>query len=158
MTSKSGASLSSDAETENGRTSNRALAKTSLTITERQAGKVTILDLAGEIRIGGSRIALRDAIRSLGKQGRTNALLNLAKVDKIDSCGLGELVSSFVTMSNQGGAIKLLNLSGRVLEVMTITKLLTVFDVFETEDSAIQSFGADVHGEGSQPASQNGLE
>jgi len=118
----------------------RMTAKSSVKITERQVGKVSILDMEGDIRIGGSRIALRDAIRSLITQGQTQVLVNLARVERIDSCGLGELVSSFVTLTNGGGKIKLLNLSQRVLEVMTITKLLTVFDVFENEQKAIESF------------------
>ena len=115
-------------------------AKSSVRITERQVGKVSILDMEGDIRIGGSRIALRDAIRSLITQGQTQVLVNLARVERIDSCGLGELVSSFVTLTTGGGKIKLLNLSQRVREVMTITKLLTVFDVFENEQKAVESF------------------
>jgi anti-sigma B factor antagonist len=119
-------------------------AKTSVKITERQVGKVSILDLEGDIRIGGSRIALRDAIRSLITQGQTQVLVNLANVEHIDSSGLGELVSSFVTLTNRGGKIKLLNLTQRVRDVMTITKLLTVFDVFENEAEAIESFNSGV--------------
>jgi anti-sigma B factor antagonist len=124
----------------NRRVAKRMTAKTSVKITERQVGKVSILDMEGDIRIGGSRIALRDAIRSLITQGQTQVLVNLANVERIDSCGLGELVSSFVTLTNGGGKIKLLNLTQRVREVMTITKLLTVFDVFENEQKAIESF------------------
>ncbi|MDX6709640.1 MAG: anti-sigma factor antagonist [Blastocatellia bacterium] len=132
--------LNQGSEQRDRRVAKRMTAKSSVKITERQVGKVSILDMEGDIRIGGSRIALRDAIRSLVTQGQTQVLVNLARVERIDSCGLGELVSSFVTLTNGGGKIKLLNLSQRVREVMTITKLLTVFDVFENEQKAIESF------------------
>jgi len=132
--------LNQGSEQRDRRVAKRMTAKSSVKITERQVGKVSILDMEGDIRIGGSRIALRDAIRSLITQGQTQVLVNLARVERIDSCGLGELVSSFVTLTNGGGKIKLLNLSQRVLEVMTITKLLTVFDVFENEQKAVESF------------------
>jgi anti-sigma B factor antagonist len=132
--------LNQGSEQRDRRVAKRMTAKSSVKITERQVGNVSILDMEGDIRIGGSRIALRDAIRSLVTQGQTQVLVNLARVERIDSCGLGELVSSFVTLTNGGGKIKLLNLSQRVREVMTITKLLTVFDVFENEQKAIESF------------------
>jgi len=132
--------LNQGSEQRDRRVAKRMTAKSSVKITERQVGKVSILDMEGDIRIGGSRIALRDAIRSLITQGQTQVLVNLARVERIDSCGLGELVSSFVTLTNGGGKIKLLNLSQRVREVMTITKLLTVFDVFENEQKAVESF------------------
>jgi len=132
--------LNQGSEQRDRRVAKRMTAKASVKITERQVGKVSILDMEGDIRIGGSRIALRDAIRSLITQGQTQVLVNLARVERIDSCGLGELVSSFVTLTNGGGKIKLLNLSQRVREVMTITKLLTVFDVFENEQKAVESF------------------
>src|SRR5882672_11263861 len=134
------ASVNQGSEQRDRRVAKRMTAKSSVRITERQVGKVSILDMEGDIRIGGSRIALRDAIRSLITQGQTQVLVNLARVERIDSCGLGELVSSFVTLTNGGGKIKLLNLSQRVREVMTITKLLTVFDVFENEQKAVESF------------------
>ncbi len=132
--------LNQGSEQRDRRVAKRMIAKSSVKITERQVGKVSILDMEGDIRIGGSRIALRDAIRSLITQGQTQVLVNLARVERIDSCGLGELVSSFVTLTNGGGKIKLLNLTQRVREVMTITKLMTVFDVFENEQTAIESF------------------
>jgi len=132
--------LNQGSELRDRRVAKRMTAKSRVKITERQVGKVSILDMEGDIRIGGSRIALRDAIRSLITQGQTQVLVNLARVERIDSCGLGELVSSFVTLTTGGGKIKLLNLSQRVREVMTITKLLTVFDVFENEQKAIESF------------------
>jgi anti-sigma B factor antagonist len=137
-------SLNQGLERRDRRVAKRMTAKTSVKITERQVGKVSILDLDGDIRIGGSRIALRDAIRSLITQGQTQVLVNLANVEHIDSSGVGELVSSFVTLTNGGGKIKLLNLTKRVREVMTITKLLTVFDVFENEPEAIESFNPGV--------------
>ncbi len=132
--------LNQGSELRDRRVAKRMTAKSRVKITERQVGKVSILDMEGDIRIGGSRIALRDAIRSLITQGQSQVLVNLARVERIDSCGLGELVSSFVTLTTGGGKIKLLNLSQRVREVMTITKLLTVFDVFENEQKAIESF------------------
>jgi len=132
--------LNQGSELRDRRVAKRMTAKSRVKITERQVGKVSILDMEGDIRIGGSRIALRDAIRSLITQGQTQVLVNLARVERIDSCGLGELVSSFVMLTTGGGKIQPMHLTQRVREVMTITKLLTVFDVFENEQKAIESF------------------
>lgn len=111
-----------------------------LNIHERRIGEVTVLDMDGNIRIGGSNVTLKNAIRSLVTAGRNQIVLNLARVTYIDSSGLGELISGHVTLSNKGGQIKLLNLTGRLQELMTITKLLTIFDVYEDESKAIDSF------------------
>src|SRR5712692_6607367 len=111
-----------------------------LNIHERRIGDVTVLDMDGNIRIGGSNVALKKAISSLVAEGRNQIVLNLARVAYIDSSGLGELISGHVTLNNKGGQIKLLNLTQRLQELMTITKLLTIFDVYEDESKAVDSF------------------
>ena len=112
----------------------------SLNIQERRIGDVTVLDMDGHIRIGGSNVALKKAILGLVGEGRNQIVLNLARVAYIDSSGLGELISGHVTLNNKGGQIKLLNLTQRLQELMTITKLLTIFDVYEDESKAVDSF------------------
>ena len=111
-----------------------------LDVKERQAGDVTILDLRGEVRIGEGSIALRDAIRNLADSGKKKLLLNLAGVSYIDSSGIGELIANYTTVSRQGGQLKLLKLTDRVQNLLVITKLLTVFDAYEDEAEALQSF------------------
>ena len=111
-----------------------------LNIQERRIGDVTILDMDGNIRIGGSNVALKNAILSLVGEGRNQIVLNLARVAYIDSSGLGELISGHITLSKKGGQIKLLHLTQRLHELMTITKLLTIFDVFDEESEAVDSF------------------
>ena len=111
-----------------------------LYINQRRVGDVTVLDLKGRVRIGGGTVALHKAIRSLVEEGKTQILLNLAGVTHIDSSGLGELVSSHVTLSDSGGEIKLAHLTESLRELMTITKLLTVFDVYDDEPKALASF------------------
>ena len=111
-----------------------------LDLKERQAGDVTILDLSGEVRIGDSSVALRDSIRNLADQGKTKVLLNLGGVKYIDSSGIGELIANYTTVKRQGGQLKLLNLTDRVQNLLVITKLLTVFDSYENEAEALQSF------------------
>lgn len=111
-----------------------------LNIQERRIGDVTVLDMDGNIRIGGSNIALKNAILSLVGEGRNQIVLNLARVAYIDSSGLGELIAGHVTLNKKGGQIKLLNLTQRLQELMTITKLLTIFDVYEDESKAVDSF------------------
>jgi len=106
----------------------------------RQIGNVSVLDMDGNIRIGGSSVALQEAIRGLLAEGRNQVLLNLARVSYIDSLGLGELISIHITLKKNGGQIKLLHLTQRLRELMTITKLLTVFDVYEDEAEALDSF------------------
>jgi len=112
-----------------------------LDVKERQAGDVTVLDLRGEVRIGEGSIALRDAIRNLADTGKKKLLLNLAGVSYIDSSGIGELIANYTTVSRQGGQLKLLKLTDRVQNLLVITKLLTVFDAYEDEAEALQSFG-----------------
>ena len=106
----------------------------------REVGNVSVLDMDGNIRIGGSSIALQEAIRELLALGRNQILLNLARVGYIDSLGLGELIAIHITLKKNGGQIKLLHLTQRLRELMTITKLLTVFDVYEDEAEALDSF------------------
>ena len=111
-----------------------------LYIHERREGDVTVLDLKGRIRMSGGTLALHRSICCLVEEGKTKILLNLAGVTHIDSTGLGELISSYVTLSNQGGQIKLAHLTERLRDIMTITKLLTVFDVYDDEPDALASF------------------
>lgn len=109
-------------------------------ISERQAGDVTILDLGGKITIGEGSVALRGAIRRLLGEGKTKLLLNLGNVGYIDSSGIGELVSSFTAVNKEGGTLKLLNLTQKIQDLLAITKLLTVFDVYDSEADALSSF------------------
>lgn len=111
-----------------------------LYINQRRVGDVTVLDLKGRIRINGSTLVLHRSIRCLVDEGKTKILLNLAEVTHIDSIGLGELISSQITVSNKGGEIKLVHLTERLRDLMTITKLLTVFDVYDNEPDALASF------------------
>jgi len=101
---------------------------------------VTVVDAVGRITLGEGSSALRDTIRELVGKGQKKVLLNLAEVSYIDSSGIGELVSGFTTVTNQGGQLKLLGLTKRVRDLLQITKLYTVFDVHETEASAVRSF------------------
>lgn len=110
-----------------------------ITISERQAGDVTILDLDGKVTIGEGSVALRNAIRRLLGEGKSKILLNLGGVGYIDSSGIGELVSSFTAVNKEGGTLKLLNLTQKIQDLLAITKLLTVFDVFEDEGNALSS-------------------
>jgi anti-sigma B factor antagonist len=111
-----------------------------ITISERQAGDVTILDLEGKVTIGEGSVALRTTIRRLLGDGKIKILLNLGGVGYIDSSGIGELVSSFTAVNKEQGTLKLLNLTQKIQDLLAITKLLTVFDVFENEDEALASF------------------
>ena len=105
-----------------------------LNINQRQAGDVTILDLDGEVRIGDSSTALRSAIRNLVAGGNQKLLLNLKGVRYIDSSGIGELIANYTTVGRAGGQLKLLNLTEKVQDLLVITKLLTVFDVYDIKD------------------------
>ena len=114
--------------------------KMSLKVTTRQADGVTILDLNGRIILGEPTALLRDTFQDLITRGQKKVLLNLADVNYIDSSGLGALVSGFTTLTNQQGQLKLLNLAKKVQDLLQITKLLTVFEVFEDEKAALKSF------------------
>jgi len=111
-----------------------------LNMKERQAGDVTVLDMDGKVTIGDGSVALRSAIRRLLEEGKKKVLLNLAGVGYIDSSGIGELVSSYTSIKNAGGQLKLLNLTQKIHDLLTITKLLTVFDVYESEADALNSY------------------
>ena len=111
-----------------------------ITISERQAGDVTILDLDGKVTIGEGSVALRNAIRRLLGEGKSKILLNLGRVGYIDSSGIGELVSSFTAVNKEGGTLKLLNLTQKIQDLLAITKLLTVFDVYDSEADALASY------------------
>ncbi|MGD0199965.1 MAG: STAS domain-containing protein [Bryobacteraceae bacterium] len=109
-------------------------------LSPRQVGDVTVIDVAGRITLGEGSSNLRDSLRELAAKGNKKILLNLADVSYIDSSGIGELVAGFTTMTNAGGQLKLLNLTKRVQDLLQITKLYTVFEVFDAEASAVHSF------------------
>jgi anti-sigma B factor antagonist len=112
----------------------------SVKLTTRQVGDVTVVDAVGRITLGDGASTFRDTIRSLVGSGHKKMLLNLGEVSYIDSSGIGEMVSGYTTVNNQGGQVKLLNLTKRVKDLLQITKLYTVFEVFEDETAAVQSF------------------
>lgn len=112
----------------------------SMKVTTRQVDGITVLDLSGRITLGEGSVQLRDAVRDLLAKGSKLILLNLADVNYIDSSGIGELVSAYTTVRNQGGELKLLNLTKKVHDLLQITKLYTVFDVKDDEASAIASY------------------
>ena len=109
-------------------------------IKTRQVDGITIMDCSGRITLGEGSVQLRDAVRDLLAKGSKQILLNLGDVTYIDSSGIGELVSAFTTVRNQGGDLKLLNLTTKVHDLLQITKLSTVFDVKDDEASAVASF------------------
>lgn len=111
-----------------------------LNISERQAGDITILDMDGKVTIGEGSVALRSKIRELLGAGKSKILLNLGGVGYVDSSGIGELVSSFTAVKKEGGSLKLLNLTQKIQDLLAITKLLTVFDVFDNEGDALSSY------------------
>jgi len=111
-----------------------------LEVTERQAGDVTILDMNGSVRMGEGAISLRDSIRGLVEGGKKKILLNLGGVKNIDSSGIGELIANYTTVSRDGGQLKLLNLTDKIQNLLVITKLLTVFDSYDSEVEALSSF------------------
>jgi anti-sigma B factor antagonist len=130
-------------------------------IEKRQVGEITILDMDGKMRIGESGVAFCDTIHGLVEEGRRKILLNLKGVTHIDSTGLGELIASYNTLEKKGGRVKLLHLSKRIRELMILTKLLTVFDVYESESDALNSFPNNVpaaEGALSSPVSGNSQE
>jgi anti-sigma B factor antagonist len=112
----------------------------SVKISTRQVDGVTVLDMSGRITLGEGSVQLRDAVRDLLSKGQKHILLNLGDVTYIDSSGIGELVSAFTTAKNQGGELKLLNLTRKVHDLLQITKLNTVFYVKDDEASAIAAF------------------
>jgi anti-sigma B factor antagonist len=109
-------------------------------IKTRQVDGITIMDCSGRITLGEGSVTLRDSVRDLLSKGSKKILLNLGDVTYIESSGIGELVSAFTTVKNQGGDLKLLNLTKKVHDLLQITKLYTVFDVKDDEASAVASF------------------
>jgi anti-sigma B factor antagonist len=111
-----------------------------MTIQERTSGSVTILDLNGKLVLGDGDVLLKDKIHSLVFQGRKQIVLNLGAVNYVDSSGLGALIASSVTASSNGGKVKLLNLTKRLHDLLSIAKLSTVFDTFDNEAEVVKSF------------------
>lgn len=111
-------------------------------IEERAVGEVTILDLKGKMTLGEGDELLKEKINSLVGKGHKKLILNLEGVPYIDSAGLGEIVRTYTTVSRQGGKLKLLNLTKRITDLLSITKLLTVFETFDSEQEAVRSFSS----------------
>jgi len=109
-------------------------------LTTRQVGDVTVIDAVGRITLGEGSSTFRDSVKELVTKGNKKILMNLAEVSYIDSSGIGELVSGFTTVSNAGGNLKLLKLTKRIQDLLQITKLYTIFEVFDDEAAALASF------------------
>ena len=109
-------------------------------IKARHVQSVTILDISGKITIGIGDVALRDAVGEALEAGARNILFNLAKVTTIDSSGIGELVSAYTTVTNQGGKLKLVSLPPKVTDILQITQLIQVFEVYDSEEEALASY------------------
>ena len=112
----------------------------SVKLSTRQVGDVTVIDAVGRITLGEGASMFRDTVKDLASKGNQKLLLNLSEVSYIDSSGIGELVSGFTTVTNHGGQLKLIGLTKRVKDLLQITKLYTVFEVFDDEASAVRSF------------------
>ena len=114
-------------------------------LSERRIGDVVVVDVSGKITLGeGTDQVLKDKMRSLVQQGHTRLLLNLGDVSYVDSAGLGEIVQAYATVNKNGGALKLLHVTRRIQDLLSITKLLTVFETFDSEAEAVTSFSATV--------------
>ena len=111
-----------------------------MNVNVRQRDDVNILDLKGRITIGSGEVALRNAVQEALNSGAKKVLINMKDVSTIDSSGIGELVSAYTTATNRGAKLRLANLPAKVTDILTITQLITVFDVYDSEDAAIQSF------------------
>lgn len=111
----------------------------SLTVKIRKVDTVSVLDLSGKLTIGEPVMQLRDALRAQVASGDSKFIVNLADVSYVDSSGLGELVSSYTTVRNKGGDVKLLKLTAKIKDLLQMTKLLTVFDVYDDEAKALAS-------------------
>jgi anti-sigma B factor antagonist len=112
----------------------------SATVNIRQNGDVSVVDVGGKITLGDGSVVVRETVKKLIADGNKKIVLNLGEVTYIDSSGIGELVSAFTSVSNNGGALKLINLTKRVQDLLQITKLYTVFEVFNDEAAAVASF------------------
>jgi anti-sigma B factor antagonist len=111
-------------------------------IVQRSVGDVIVLDLKGRVTMGEGDELLKDKVNSLVNQGYKSIVLNLADVPYVDSAGLGEIVRTYTTVRRQGGSLKLLNLTKRITDLLSITKLLTVFETYDSESEAVRSFSA----------------
>ena len=109
-------------------------------IAERETGSVMVLDLSGKITMGQGDTLLKDKLHSLLHQNKKNVLLNLGDVQYVDSAGLGALVSAYTTVTREGGSLKLVNVTKKLQDLLSITKLLTVFETFDSEDEALRSY------------------
>lgn len=109
-------------------------------IERRKKGNVTILDIKGKILVGDGIDELRESINESIEQKETNLLLNFKDVPYLDSTGLGEVVRSYTSLQKEGGAVKIVNLTNKVKDLLSVTKLITVFETFEDEDKAVESF------------------
>jgi anti-sigma B factor antagonist len=109
-------------------------------IAERESGAVTVLDLSGKITLGEDGNLLKDKLQSLLHQNKKNILFNLAQVSYVDSAGLGAIVSAYTTVTREGGSLKLANVTKKLQDLLSITKLLTVFETFDSEEEAIRSY------------------
>jgi anti-sigma B factor antagonist len=113
-----------------------------MNISQRIVDNVAVIDLKGRVTLGEGIEVLRDKINSLLHQGHRNVILNLSAVDYLDSAGLGEIVGTYTTLRRQGGTLKLVGLTSRIRDLLSITKLLTVFDTFDAEQDAVRSFSS----------------
>ena len=113
-----------------------------MTTIERFVGDVTIVDLEGRITVQDGADQLRDVVRQLVRRGRLKLVLNLAAVPYIDSTALGQIVRAYTTATRLGGGFKLLHVTARVQDLLVVTKLLSVFDLFDVETEAVNSFGS----------------
>lgn len=111
-------------------------------VSTRQLNDITIVDLSGQIKLGAGSAALRDTVKELVAKGQKNIVLNLEGISYIDSSGLGELISAYASVRNQGGELKLLHLTNKVQDLLQITKLYTVFQVMDDEAAAIAAFSS----------------
>jgi anti-sigma B factor antagonist len=112
-----------------------------MTIEQRSVGPVVVLDLAGKLVLGDGSGLLKDKVHSLVFQGQKNIVLNLAGISYMDSAGLGELIATHTTVAREGGTVKIANLTKRVSDLLSISKVLTVFDVYDTEEAAVKAAG-----------------
>jgi anti-sigma B factor antagonist len=113
-----------------------------MVLEEEMVGQVVVLKLSGTMTLGAGDGLLRDKVRSVVQQGYKQIVLNLGGLSYMDSAGLGELVSAYATVNRAGGQVKVFNLTKRVSDLLTITKVLSVFDVFDSKQDALQSFGS----------------
>ena len=109
-------------------------------ISEKHSGSVTVIDLSGKITLGDGDMQIKDTIHSLLHRGRKHLVLNLAQVSYVDSAGLGAIVSAYTTTTREGGTLKLANVSKRLQDLLSMTRLLSVFERFDSEDEAVRSF------------------